>query len=229
MILSVIIPVYNEEDSILKVIKTVNSVDLPKNIKSEIIIVNDCSTDNTKKLLDTLVSGKYKIIHHKKNQGKGAALRSGFKKATGDFVVVQDADLEYNPKDFKKLLKPLITNKADVVYGSRFLNMKYKGQIPNIIANYMLTRLSNLLSGLRITDMETCYKMIKRDIINDINLEENRFGFEPEITAKLAKKGCRIKEVPISYNPRKLSDGKKIGWKDGISAIHCILKYNLMR
>ena len=230
MKLSIIIPCFNEIntiDSILEAIK--NS---PYNDK-EIIIVDDFSTDGTREKLKNEIESKVdKIIYHSFNQGKGAALRSGIKEATGDVVIIQDADLEYDPNEYEKLVEPIKQSKADVVYGSRFLS----GDAHRVlyfwhrVGNGFLTLLSNMFTNLNLTDMETCYKVFKREIIQNIEIEENRFGFEPEITAKLSKiKGIRIYEVGISYYGRTYEEGKKINWKDGFSALRCIIKYNLFR
>ncbi len=192
----------------------------------EIIIVDDKSTDSTHEILKSQVSPLVsKIIYHEKNAGKGAALRTGFAAATGDIVIIQDADLEYDPSEYIKVIEPILNGEADVCYGSRFLNNKAKGYLANRIANKFLTRLSNLFTGLKLTDMETCYKAFKREIIQSININENRFGFEPEITSKIAKLNLKVAEVPISYSPRLKEQGKKIGFKDGLRAIYCILKY----
>lgn len=230
MKLSIIIPVFNEEKTLLKLLDKVNRVKLPKKLKKEIIIVNDCSTDGTKKILDKLKK-QYIIIHHITNQGKGAALRTGFKHASGDIIIIQDADLEYNPNDYPKLILPILNDEADVVYGSRFRGSDSypRGHPSYFFGNRILTLISNIFSNLRLTDMETCYKAFKRDIIKSITIKENRFGFEPEITAKIAKLGCKISEIEISYYPRGFKDGKKINWKDGFSALRCIIKYNLFR
>ncbi len=225
MKLSIIIPVYNEEKFIQDIIERVKNSNTGK-IKKEIIIVDDCSFDNTRKILKKKINKKVdKIIYHEHNQGKGAALRTGIKEATGDVVIIQDADFEYDPNDYLKVVTPIFENKAEVVYGSRFLNKKFKGYKKNIIANKFLTFLSNLFSHQKITDMETCYKAFKREVIQSITIEENRFGFEPEITAKIANKKIKIHEVEISYNPRTHKDGKKINYKDGLRAIYCIIKY----
>ena len=225
MKLSIIIPVYNEEKFIQDIIEKVKNSNTGK-IKKEIIIVDDCSSDNTRKILKKKINKKVdKIIYHEHNQGKGAALRTGIKEATGDVVIIQDADFEYDPNDYLKVVTPIFENKAEVVYGSRFLNKKFKGYKKNIIANKFLTFLSNLFSHQKITDMETCYKAFKREVIQSITIEENRFGFEPEITAKIANKKIKIHEVEISYNPRSHEDGKKINYKDGLRAIYCIIKY----
>ena len=225
MKLSIIIPVYNEEKFIQDIIEKVKNSNTGK-IKKEIIIVDDCSSDNTRKILKKKINKKVdKIIYHEHNQGKGAALRTGIKEATGDVVIIQDADFEYDPNDYLKVVTPIFENKAEVVYGSRFLNKKFKGYKKNIIANKFLTFLYNLFSHQKITDMETCYKAFKREVIQSITIEENRFGFEPEITAKIANKKIKIHEVEISYNPRSHEDGKKINYKDGLRAIYCIIKY----
>lgn len=227
--LSVVIPCYNEKNTIETVLEEVRNCGIP-NI--EIIVVDDYSTDGTRELLSGKLKEKIdKLLFHKFNQGKGAALAKGFKMATGDLVVVQDADLEYDPKEFTKLIKPFIEGKKDaqVVYGSRYARgEKYMiKRFYHTIGNKMLTMLSNLFSDLALTDMETCYKMFQREIIQGIKIEEKRFGFEPEITAKLAKKKVKIYEVPISYDPRSYEEGKKINWKDGCRAVYCILRYNI--
>ena len=222
-ILSIIIPCYNEEGSILELVKKVKAAPVRN---KEIIVVDDCSTDGTHEILERdvkpLVS---QILYHEANKGKGAALRTGFAHASGDAVIVQDADLEYDPDEYPLVAEPIFKGEADVVYGSRFLNQKRKGYLANRLANLFLTSLSNLFTGEKLTDMETCYKCFRREIIQSIDLQENRFGFEPEITAKIARKGIQIKEVPISYYPRTNEEGKKIGFKDGLRAIWCIWKY----
>lgn len=228
--LSVIIPCYNEKKTIRTVIDAVRDCGVPN---TEIIIVDDYSTDGSRELLrDEITPIVEKVLYHKVNKGKGAALRDGFKAATGDVVIVQDADLEYDPKDFVKLLEPFIKGRADadVVYGSRYARgEKYMiKRFYHSAGNKFLTLMSNLFSDLALTDMETCYKMFRREVIQSIRIEENRFGFEPEITAKIAKRRCKIYEIPISYYPRTYNEGKKIGVKDGFRAIYCILKYNLL-
>ncbi len=221
--LSIVIPCYNEKDNIETIVKKV--LEAPIDNK-EIIVVDDKSTDGTDKILKErirpLVS---RIIYHEVNQGKGGALRTGFKSATGDYVIIQDADLEYDPIEYPKVLKPIIDGESSVCYGSRFLNQAAKGYKANQIANKFLTRLSNLFTHQKLTDMETCYKCFKREVIQAVDIKENRFGFEPEITAKVSNMGIKIAEVPITYNPRTNEEGKKIGIKDGFRAIYCIWKY----
>lgn len=228
--LSVIIPVFNEQSTIKEIVHRVLDVEIDK----EIIIVDDYSTDGTRKILIELSSSfpdKIKVINHSYNQGKGAALRTGFKYAKGDVIIVQDADLEYNPQEFHKLLKPILDGRADVVYGSRFLGGDEHRVLYfwHYVGNKFLTLMSNMFTNLNLTDMETCYKMFKREVIEKIKIEEDRFGFEPEITAKVAKLGCRVYEVGISYSGRDYSQGKKITWKDGLRALWCILKYNFKK
>lgn len=224
MRLSVVIPVYNEKTTISEIIRRVKSV---SGIDMEIIIVDDCSTDGTRDILKQLEREVDKIVYHQQNMGKGAALRTGFAHATGNYVIVQDADLEYDPQDFHVLLKPVLDGKADVVYGSRFA-----GGGPHrvlffwhFVGNIMLTLMSNMFTNLNLTDMETCYKLFRCDIIQSIDIKENRFGFEPEITAKVARRKVRIYEVGISYAGRDYSEGKKIGLKDAFRAFYCIIKY----
>ena len=222
-VLSIVIPCYNEKDNILNIVKLVQASPIPN---KEIIVVDDCSTDGTREILKTeirpLVS---KIIYHEINGGKGAALRTGFLEATGDVVIIQDADLEYDPADYPRVVEPIFAGKAKVIYGSRFLNQQAKGYLANRLANKFLTCFSNLFTRQHLTDMETCYKAFRRDVIQSIDIEEKRFGFEPEITAKISKKRIRIHEVPISYHPRTTKEGKKIGFKDGLRAIYCIWRY----
>jgi glycosyltransferase involved in cell wall biosynthesis len=226
--LSVVIPVYNEKNTIEKLIDLVIKSRL--SIEKEIIAVNDASSDGSKELLEKIKPKIGKLIHHEKNKGKGEALRTGFGKVTGDIVIIQDADLEYDPNEYQSLIGPILEGKADVVYGSRFT-----GAGPHrvmyfwhSVANKMLTLLSNMFSNLNLTDMETCYKVFRTEILKKINLKENGFGIEPELTAKLAKiKGIRIYEVGISYSGRTYSEGKKIGMKDAFRAFYCILRYNL--
>jgi len=229
MKLSVIIPCFNEAKTIQKVVEAVKASPIRD---CEIIVVDDYSTDGTRELLISEIEPQiHKVIYHPANFGKGAALRSGFSVATGDIVIIQDADLEYDPQEYPLLINPILEDKADVVYGSRFA-----GGGPHrvlyywhMVGNKFLTTLSNMFTNINLTDMETCYKAFRREIIQSVKIEENRFGFEPEITAKIAKKGCRIYEVGISYYGRMYKDGKKIGWRDGFRAIYCIIKYNLFR
>ncbi len=222
-VLSIVIPCYNEENNILALVKKV----LESPVKNkEIIIVDDCSKDGTRKVLEEQVKPLVsKIIYHKVNGGKGAALRTGFQAATGDVVIIQDADLEYDPMEYPKVVNPIFEGKAKVVYGSRFLNQKRKGYLANRLANWALTTFSNLFTRQKLTDMETCYKAFRRKVIQSVHIEENRFGFEPEITAKISRMKIRIHEVPISYYPRTNAEGKKIGFKDGVRAIYVIWRY----
>ncbi|MBS3105513.1 glycosyltransferase family 2 protein [Candidatus Woesearchaeota archaeon] len=227
--LSVIIPVYNEEKTIKKIIGRVKRARI-WNIKKEIIVVDDFSTDNTGNILKNLENKSLKVFYHKKNMGKGAAIRTGIKNSTGDLIIIQDADLEYDPNDYSKLLKPIMENKAKVVYGSRLESIRKNAKSMyklHYIGNLFLTLLTNLLYGTKITDMETCYKVFTREVIKGINLKANRFDFEPEITAKILKKGCKIHEVPINFVGRKFEQGKKITWIDGIKAAFYLLKYRL--
>lgn len=223
--LSVVIPVYNEERTISRVLARVKA--LPLN--TEIIVVNDCSTDGTKKVLDDLAFPlRLEVIHKPRNEGKGAALRTGFRHASGDIVVVQDADLEYDPRDILPLLPPILRKEADVVYGSRFLTEKPQhSSVIHQWGNAILTGTSNLLTGLDLTDMETCYKVFRRDVLTKFEIQQNRFGFEPEVTAKLARRKFRIVERPIHYAARSYAEGKKIGVKDLFNAIWCIVRYGL--
>lgn len=227
MKLSVIIPCYNELGTVSQVVQAVKASPI-QNL--EIIIVDDGSVDGTRNLLQTMIAPQVdQVIYHPRNRGKGAALRTGFAVATGDIVVVQDADLEYDPQEFPDLIAPILAGKADVVFGSRFAGGRPHRVVYywHMVGNKFLTTLSNMLTNINLTDMETCYKAFRREVIQAIQIKENRFGFEPEITAKVAKMGCRIYEVGISYYGRTYQEGKKIGWRDGFWAILCILRYNL--
>ena len=226
MKISVVIPVYNEVNTIREIVVRVQAVDLDK----EIIIVDDGSTDGTREQLQdiTLSQKSVRILYHDRNQGKGAALRTGFEAATGDIVIIQDADLEYDPREYPVLLEPILDGRADIVYGSRFLGGPHRVLFFwHYLGNKFLTLLSNALTNLNLTDMETCYKVFRREVLNDIQLKSNRFGFEPEFTAKIAKKEFRIYETSISYSGRTYAEGKKIGWKDGVKAIFAIIWFRL--
>jgi glycosyltransferase involved in cell wall biosynthesis len=225
MKLSVVIPVYNERRTLISLVDRVQGVAVDK----EIILVDDCSTDGTTELLrSTAFPSNVRVLFHEVNQGKGAALRTGFAAANGDIVIVQDADLEYDPHEYPRLIAPIIDGRADVVYGSRFNG----GECHRVLyfwhslGNAFLTLCSNAMTNLNLTDMETCYKVFRREVLDQITIEEDRFGFEPEITAKIAKCGARLYEVGISYDGRTYAEGKKISWKDGVRALYCIVKYN---
>jgi len=229
MKVSIIIPCFNEETFISEILSEVNK---QKTINKEVIIVDDSSNDETVSIIKEGNADLYDLlICHESNQGKGAAIASGIKASSGDIILIQDADLEYDPNEYDKLLKPIFENKADVVYGSRFIGSNAHRVLYfwHRMGNGFLTLLSNMFTNLNLTDMETCYKVFRKEIFDDLQIEEKRFGFEPEITAKIAKKKIRIYEVGISYYGRTYNEGKKIGWKDGIRAIHCIIKYNLFR
>ena len=227
MKLSIVIPVYNEAKTIQSIVDAVQGIEV--DMEKEIILIDDCSSDGSRDVLTRIAAeqSNLKVLGHEVNQGKGAALHTGFSAATGDIVLIQDADLEYDPHEYPRLLKPILDGHADVVYGSRFLGGGAHRVVYywHYLGNKFLTTLSNMTTNLNLTDMEVCYKVFKREIIQSIPLKEKRFGFEVEITAKIAKRKLRIYEVPISYYGRDYSEGKKIGWKDGVSALRCIIKY----
>ena len=235
LVLSVVIPVYNERDTIREILRCVREVPVPK----QIILVDDCSTDGTREILQALAVEQpdLTIVYHDRNRGKGAALRTGFGHANGQIVIVQDADLEYDPAQYPQLIQPIVEGKADVVYGSRFIGESHRVlYFWHSLANKFLTLLSNVFTNLNLTDMEVCYKVFRREVIQGIVLKSNRFGFEPEVTAKVARfvmpasegrpsRRCRVYEMPVSYNGRDYKEGKKIGWRDGVQALYCIIRY----
>ena len=235
-VLSIVIPAFNEESTIQKILDKIKNVELPQDWGKEIVVINDNSNDKTEELILSYMKQNVEMIisydYHKVNRGKGAALHTGISKATGDYIIIQDADLEYNPEEYNDMLRPIINGHADVVYGSRFLGGKPHRILFfwHSIGNNFLTFLSNMFTNLNLTDMETCYKLFRRDLIQSLVLRENRFGFEPEVTAKISRiKNIRIYEVGISYYGRTFEEGKKINWKDGLHAIYCILKYGMLR
>jgi glycosyltransferase involved in cell wall biosynthesis len=226
--LSIVMPVYNEKDTIREIVDRVLKVET--GLEKELVIVDDFSEDGTREILDKLDDPRIRVILHPKNMGKGAALRAGFAQAQGDIVLVQDADLEYDPREYPVLLAPILDGRADVVYGSRFLSGPHRVLFFwHYVANRMLTTFCNVLANLNLTDMETCYKVFKKDVLSRIQLKSDRFGFEPEVTLKVAELRCRIYEVPISYSGRDYAEGKKIGWKDGVAAIFHMFRYKFFK
>jgi glycosyltransferase involved in cell wall biosynthesis len=224
---SILIPVYNEKNTIEDVLELVKGVDIDK----EIILVDDCSTDGTKELLKNMLGdgeGGIKVFYHEKNRGKGAAIRTALSKAAGNYSIVQDADMEYSPHDMMKLVRAVEETGAEAVYGSRFLKTWKVTSFPHFFVNWFLTALTNVFFGASLTDMETCYKMVRTDILRSLDIKADRFDIEPEITSKLLKKGCRIKEVPISYRGRGYDEGKKIGWRDGVETLWTLLRYRFL-
>lgn len=229
--LTIVIPAYNERATVEALVRRVAEAPLPDGVDTEILVVDDGSSDGTRELLRDLeqrADPPFKLVEHAANRGKGAALRTGFEHATGDVVLVQDADLEYNPRDYPVLLQPILDDEADVVYGSRFLSGPHRVLFFwHYVGNRFLTTLSNMFTDLNLSDMETCYKVFRREVLSGMELRSDRFGIEPELTAKVARKRVRIYEVPISYHGRTYAEGKKIGWRDGFAAIWAIVRYNL--
>jgi glycosyltransferase involved in cell wall biosynthesis len=231
-LLSIVIPVYNERELAPQLLSRVEAVNLPGGLAKEIVLVDDHSTDGTREWLRALETQRpdLRITLHDTNRGKGAALWTGFRVSTGDVILVQDADLEYDPREYHALLEPILDGRADVVFGTRFLGHTHRVMYYwHSVGNWLLTTLSNMLSNVNLSDMECCYKVFRREVLDGLDLREDRFGFEPEFTAKVARLGCRIYEVPVSYSGRTYAEGKKINWRDGVSAIRCILTYNLSR
>ena len=224
--ITILIPVYNEYNTLNKILAKIENIDF-YGLNKEIILIDDCSTDGTKELYKDL---NYKVLYHERNLGKGAALRDGFKEATGDIVTIQDADLEYNPEDLLPLVKVVMDNEADVAYGSRFMNidMSKDYMLTHLLGNKALTIITNILYGANLTDMETCYKVFKSEYVKNLNIKSNRFDFEPEITAKVLKKGARLYELSISYYGREFAEGKKITWKDGFHALWALIKFRFV-